>query len=68
VQSRRAAVRQLLLDGAFRFHGDGEDYGQMCLLGTFSQWAVLSEHSCVKIDDDPPLETAALVCCGVPTG
>jgi alcohol dehydrogenase (nicotinoprotein) len=57
-----------LTDGTFRFHSDGEDYGQMCLLGTFSQLAVLSEHSCVKVDDDLPLETAALVGCGVPTG
>ena len=57
-----------LPDGTFRFHGGGQDYGQMCLLGTFSQRAVLSEHSCVKIDDDLPLETAALVSCGVPTG
>ena len=57
-----------LPDGTFRFHGGGEDYGQMCLLGTFSQWGTLSEHSCVKIDDDLPLETAALVGCGVPTG
>ena len=40
----------------------------MCLLGTFSQRAVVSEHSCVKIDDDLPLETVALVGCGVPTG
>ena len=30
--------------------------------------AVVSEHSCVKIDDDLPLETVALVGCGVPTG
>jgi S-(hydroxymethyl)glutathione dehydrogenase/alcohol dehydrogenase len=29
---------------------------------------VVSEHSCVKIDDDLPLETVALVGCGVPTG
>jgi NDMA-dependent alcohol dehydrogenase len=57
-----------LTDGTFRFHGDGQDYGQMCLLGTFSQWAVLSALSCVKIDDDVPLEIAALVGCGVPTG
>jgi NDMA-dependent alcohol dehydrogenase len=57
-----------LPDGTFRFHGGGEDFGQMCLLGTFSQRAVVSEHSCVKIDDDLPLETAALVGCGVPTG
>ncbi|HEX6526754.1 MAG TPA: NDMA-dependent alcohol dehydrogenase [Streptosporangiaceae bacterium] len=57
-----------LPDGTFRFHGDGEDYGQMCLVGSFSQYAVVSEHSVVKIDDDLPLETAALVGCGVPTG
>jgi alcohol dehydrogenase (nicotinoprotein) len=57
-----------LPDGTFRFHAEGEDFGQMCLLGTFSQRAVVSEHSCVKIDDDLPLETAALVGCGVPTG
>ena len=57
-----------LPDGTFRFHADGEDFGQMCLLGTFSQRSVVSEHSCVKIDDDLPLETVALVGCGVPTG
>ena len=57
-----------LPDGTFRFHGDGEDFGQMCLLGTFSERSVVSEHSCVKIDDDLPLETVALVGCGVPTG
>jgi S-(hydroxymethyl)glutathione dehydrogenase/alcohol dehydrogenase len=57
-----------LPDRTFRFHGDGEDFGQMCLLGTFAERAVVSEHSCVKIDDDLPLESAALVGCGVPTG
>jgi S-(hydroxymethyl)glutathione dehydrogenase/alcohol dehydrogenase len=57
-----------LPDGTFRFHAGGLDFGQMCLLGTFSQYSTVSEHSCVKIDDDLPLETAALVGCGVPTG
>jgi NDMA-dependent alcohol dehydrogenase len=57
-----------LTDGTYRFHGDGEDFGQMCLVGTFSQYAVVSEHSVVKVDDDLPLETVALVGCGVPTG
>jgi alcohol dehydrogenase (nicotinoprotein) len=57
-----------LPDGTFRFHGDGEDFGAMCLVGTFSQYAVVSEHSVVKIDDDLPLEVVALVGCGVPTG
>jgi alcohol dehydrogenase (nicotinoprotein) len=54
--------------GGYRFHAGGEDFGGMCMLGTFSQWSVISEMSCVKVDDDLPLETAVLVGCGVPTG
>jgi alcohol dehydrogenase (nicotinoprotein) len=61
-------IDNCLPDGTFRFHGGGEDFGQMCLVGTFSQWATVSEASCIKIDDDLPLETVALVGCGVPTG
>ena len=57
-----------LPDGTFRFHSDGQDLGGMCMLGTFSQWSVISETSCVKVDDDLPLDTAVLVGCGVPTG
>jgi alcohol dehydrogenase (nicotinoprotein) len=57
-----------LPDGTFRFHGDGADFGQMCLVGAFAQYAVVSEHSVVRVDDDLPLETAALTGCGVPTG
>ena len=54
--------------GTFRFHRDGEDYGAMCMIGTFSQWAVISEYSCVPVAPDLPLEKAVLVGCGVPTG
>jgi S-(hydroxymethyl)glutathione dehydrogenase/alcohol dehydrogenase len=61
-------VDNCLPDGTFRFHAEGQDFGQMCLVGTFSQWATVSEASCIKIDDDLPLETVALVGCGVPTG
>ena len=57
-----------LPDGTFRYHEGATDFGQMCLLGTFSQRAVLSEASVVKIEDDIPLELAALTGCGVPTG
>ncbi len=57
-----------LADETFRFHSGGEDLGGMCMLGTFSQWATVSEHSCVKVDDDLPLETVVLIGCGVPTG
>jgi alcohol dehydrogenase (nicotinoprotein) len=58
-----------LPDGTFRFHGaDGEDYGGLCMLGTFSQYGVVSEYSVVAVGEDLPLEVAVLVGCGVPTG
>jgi NDMA-dependent alcohol dehydrogenase len=58
-----------LVDETFRFHdGNGEDLGGMCVVGSFSQYAVLSEWSCVKIEDYVPFEIAALVSCGVTTG
>src|SRR5579884_1777946 len=57
-----------LLDGTYRFHLDGKDAGGMCVLGTFSQYMVISENSCVKVDDDIPFDVACLVGCGVTTG
>src|SRR5271156_6128162 len=57
-----------LTDGTYRYHEGTTDFGQMCLLGTFSQYAVLSEASVVKIEDDLPLDVVVLVGCGVPTG
>lgn len=58
-----------LPSGDFRFHDDdGQDLGGFCALGTFSERAVVSQFSCIKILDDIPLEVAALVGCGVPTG
>ncbi len=56
------------LDGTWRFHARGEDVGQMCLLGTFSEYTVIPDQSVVKIDEDIPLDKAALIGCGVPTG
>ncbi|MGV0768437.1 NDMA-dependent alcohol dehydrogenase [Mycobacterium syngnathidarum] len=55
-------------DGSFRFHYGGEEFGAMCMLGTFSERATISQNSVVKVDDWLPLETAVLVGCGVPTG
>jgi S-(hydroxymethyl)glutathione dehydrogenase/alcohol dehydrogenase len=57
-----------LQDETFRFHRNGTDYGGFCALGTFSDHTVVSEYSCVKIDDDIPFEVACLVGCGVTTG
>ncbi|WP_067134977.1 NDMA-dependent alcohol dehydrogenase [Microtetraspora malaysiensis] len=58
----------MFLDDSFRFHLDGEDLGGLCVLGTFSEYAVVSEFSCIRIPDDIPFEIGALVGCGVPTG
>src|SRR4029077_817450 len=57
-----------LVDGTFRFHDGHEDLGGMCVVGSFAEHAVLSEWSCVKIEDYVPMELAALVSCGVTTG
>src|SRR4028118_206361 len=58
-----------LPDGTYRFHDDdGNDYGGMCMLGTFSERAVISENSAVKVDPDLPLDKGGLIGRGAPTG
>jgi NDMA-dependent alcohol dehydrogenase len=64
----RNAGTGIFPDGTFRFHLDGEDLGGLCVLGTFSQYAVVHEWSCIRIPDDIPFDVASLVGCGVPTG
>jgi NDMA-dependent alcohol dehydrogenase len=56
------------LDGTYRFHGRGQGLGQMCLLGTFSEYTVVPAASVVKVDNGTALDKAALVGCGVTTG
>jgi S-(hydroxymethyl)glutathione dehydrogenase/alcohol dehydrogenase len=56
------------LDGSFRMHLDGTDVAQAGLVSTFAERSVLPEWSCIKIPWDVPLEVAALLGCGVPTG
>ncbi|HEY7487106.1 MAG TPA: NDMA-dependent alcohol dehydrogenase [Streptosporangiaceae bacterium] len=64
----RNAGSGMFLDGTFRFHLDGEDLGGFCSLGTFSQYAVVSEWACIPLPEDVPYEVGALVSCGVPAG
>ncbi len=40
----------------------------MCMLGTFAPYITVNQASLVKIEDDIPLQTAALLGCGVATG
>lgn len=55
-------------DGTHRIQARGQGVGTMCLLGTFSPYANVHQSSVIKIDDDIPLDKAALVGCGVTTG
>ena len=56
-------------DGSYRMHLlDGTPVGQMCGIGTFSEYTVAPIDSCVKVPKDIPLEKACLVGCGVGTG
>lgn len=62
-----------MADGGFRFRGTAPTFpatglGGFCGLGTFSQYAVVSRNSCVKVDPSVPLRAVALVSCGVMTG
>jgi len=56
------------IDGTSRHHARGQDLWTMVCLGTFAHHTVVNEMSCVKIEDDIPLELACLVGCGVTTG
>lgn len=62
-----------MADGTFRRQCHGgefgmEEAGAFCGLGTFAQYAVVSQNSCVKVDPAAPLQAVALVSCGVMTG
>src|ERR1700722_1150683 len=46
----------------------GESLMRMCLLGTFSPYVTVDEASVIKIENDIPLDLAALLGCGVSTG
>jgi S-(hydroxymethyl)glutathione dehydrogenase/alcohol dehydrogenase len=57
-----------ITDQTSRHHAQGKDLRLMCLLGTFGHHTVVNEASCIKIDDDVPLDRACLLGCGVVTG
>jgi NDMA-dependent alcohol dehydrogenase len=59
---------QAIADGGFRTTLDGAPVLPMCLLGTFSPHVTVHQASVIKIEDDIPLDKAALLGCGVSTG
>lgn len=57
-----------LLDGTPRFSENGQPILHMASTGTFTETTVVPAISAIKIDDDVPLTSAALIGCGVLTG
>jgi NDMA-dependent alcohol dehydrogenase len=54
---------------SFRVHlADGSNVGQMCGIGTFSEYSTVSVNSTVKVGKDLPLDKVCLLGCGVGTG
>jgi NDMA-dependent alcohol dehydrogenase len=57
------------LDGTYRLRNKaGQDVGQFCLLGAFSEYAVVNQDSVCVIDQGYPLDIVCLVGCGVVGG
>jgi S-(hydroxymethyl)glutathione dehydrogenase/alcohol dehydrogenase len=57
-----------LTDGTTRFTSSGSPLMQMAMAGTFSEVSIIPEISAVKVPDDVPLTSAALIGCAVLTG
>lgn len=56
------------LDGTHRMRARDQGVGALCLLGTFATHAVVPAASLIKVNNEIPLDIAALLGCGVPTG
>ncbi|MCP4357806.1 MAG: Zn-dependent alcohol dehydrogenase [Chloroflexi bacterium] len=57
------------LDGSFRLHNrKGQNVGQFCLVGAFSEYAIVNQDSVCVIGRDYPFNSACLVGCGVTGG
>ena len=57
-----------LITGTRRIHQDGRPINHSSGLSLFAQYAVVARRSIVKIDQDIPLEIAAIFGCAVMTG
>lgn len=55
-------------DGTHRVHARGMGVGQFSYLGTFAPYVTVPVEAAVKIPKEIPLDKAALIGCGVPTG
>ena len=58
----------MITDGTHRHFLGDQPVGLMAKIGSFAEYACLSEKSIIKVDADLPLDVVALVSCGVATG
>ncbi|TDC93112.1 NDMA-dependent alcohol dehydrogenase [Saccharopolyspora aridisoli] len=56
------------ISGGYRISYQGKPAAPMCLLGTFAPYVTVNQASVLTIEEDIPLEKAALLGCGVSTG
>jgi S-(hydroxymethyl)glutathione dehydrogenase/alcohol dehydrogenase len=66
--SSKDAAGGFMLDGTARVKRGNEDLRVMTQLGCMAESCIAPAISCIKIDQDIPLASAALVGCGVMTG
>jgi len=57
-----------VMGGNPQFRHRGDTIGAMAGAGTFAEYTIVPQQASIKIDNDIPLEVAALIGCGVMTG
>ncbi|GAA3196170.1 zinc-dependent alcohol dehydrogenase family protein [Actinocorallia longicatena] len=65
---RMSAIMGTMRDGTTRLSLDGEGVRPYIGIGSFAEYAVVSEAMCVKVAGDAPLDLLSLTACGVVTG
>ena len=63
-----ASLKGGLLSGSRHIHHQQQSINHHLGVSAFSEYAVVAQESCIKIDDDIPLDYAALLGCAVLTG
>jgi Zn-dependent alcohol dehydrogenase len=57
-----------MLDGTYRTTKGNQNVGKFTAVGSFSEYNVVNQESCISIDPDIPFEVAAVSGCAVLTG
>jgi S-(hydroxymethyl)glutathione dehydrogenase / alcohol dehydrogenase len=67
-RARLSAVMGLMGDGTTRLRVGGTPVRPMIGIGSFAEYAVVGEATCIKVSKDAPLDLLALTACAVVTG